>query len=340
LEALLDGRGAAERLEDAPRLADLAGPLTSSARQRVTESAQAVIGSEAVRTIVVESVEESHRVAVAIVREDYDSTPNLSVIDEAVKLDLSPIIARVVERQAARDIEIAGIETSLGALADVVVPDEARERLGEALEVRLGPDFGRITVLSADHVQSLRRVVGLLDAAVWAFVGLTLAALLGSIWMAGNRVRATLFLAVGILLALATTWSGLRRLESNLSDAVDDPLAAALALEVIPATLSGLRSLLAWTMGLASVAVVLSLLATSAGVRSIRIALGALEDGRVGRLARAQGDALIVGGVGLAVLAMMAFGWGPLGMAVLLTLVAAWVGAIRALGRDRDRSGT
>jgi hypothetical protein len=149
--------------------------------------------------------------------------PAVRAVDEFLQ---RPRVQELWERvnRAAHEalLRLLEDETRIGSTAGGAVTLDLRafvvqvgEELGfgEALDARLPPEAGQITLLESDQLEAAQRGVKLIKVLSWAIILVALALYAGAVWLAGRRrellraVGAALFL-VGIALLVLRRYMG------------------------------------------------------------------------------------------------------------------------------------
>jgi hypothetical protein len=241
LDALEIGDRGREILEnvDRPALEDLAPTLTAGLEGRIVARIEGFISSDQFRAAVPALVERAHEGVIALARGDMEAIPNVSVADGEVNLNLVPVIVEAIRRVLP---DLSGLGP------DITLPDnlseradEARQQLAEALDARLPDDFGQLTLMSEDQLNTLQDGVVRLDRLMWALIALAIVLAVATLLVSPNRARTAIHLAIGVVVGFIASVVTLDWLEGELVQSVFDPDNAAAAGEIIREVLSGLR---------------------------------------------------------------------------------------------------
>lgn len=183
---------------DRPTLTALAPGIATALEARVVEVVDAFVRSDVLATRYADLVRKGHFGAVALARGDEEAITNVSVDEEAVRLDLVPVIAAALQRVTGDLQEL---------LPDIAIPevvggsvDDGRAQLEAALRTRLPDDFGQLAIMSRDDLDTLQATVRTVDRLVVAVVGLALALVLATLVTARDRRRALRHLGMGVVL--------------------------------------------------------------------------------------------------------------------------------------------
>jgi hypothetical protein len=273
-QALIDALGLDERARellerlDRPSLTVFAPSITEGLETRV----DAVIHDFFVSDAFVERfpglVERAHRASVALLRDDLAELPNVYVEAGEVRLNLIPLIAEAL-RGALDDLRAIIPDIDLPeAVSDRV--EEGRDQLAEAIRAQLPPDFGQVTIMSEATLSELQATAVSLDRMVWLVVVLTIVLGVATIAVSPTRRRTTLYLALGVAVALVLALLLVGQLQAAVLAQITNPNAAQAIQAVLAELVARLRSL---QVGVAIVAVLAGLIAWLVG-RSPRSVTG------------------------------------------------------------------
>jgi hypothetical protein len=194
----VDVPGALERaLPD--RLDPLAGPAAAAVRELAIDQAESLLASSAVQDLWAQANRAAHEAFLALL--DGDDVGPVSLVDGAVVLDLSRLVARL------------------------------QERLG--LPGRLGGDIGVITILGADQVEPLQRTVRLLRRLTIMLFVVAIALFAAAVWLAQGARRTMLASCGAALLGVGVAVLAARRVtgEGLVESLVEAPSARAAAID-------------------------------------------------------------------------------------------------------------
>lgn len=173
--------------------------------------------------------------------------------EEPVTISVGQLLVIAIER-----LQEAGIvpdDVQLPDPSDSTAVSAIREILAERLDIDIPPDFGQITLVRSERLETARQFVRILDAVAVATVVVALVLVLLTIWLARDRIRAVLLLGIGsiaaLLLGVAST--------SLIGGLVVNALAEAGATNTIGALVNALLGNLASAL---VVVLVIALLAT------------------------------------------------------------------------------
>jgi hypothetical protein len=239
---------------DRPTLAAFAPALATALEARVVEVVDATLSSDAFASRYPELVRRSHHAAAALLRGDATSLPYVSIDEGAVRLDLVPVIAEVLQRVV---VELSDL------LPDVRVPEvvdgqlaERRAELAAALETSLPEDFGQFTILSRGDLDELQATVRTMDRLVVVILALTVALLVSTLAVSRDRRRTLLQLTLGVAVGVAFAVLLIQRVEATILAQIGQPDGLRVAGVLLDEVTRNLRSV--------TIVVVLAALATAA----------------------------------------------------------------------------
>jgi hypothetical protein len=334
-----------EVLEDAlPDRADiLAVPLANAVERFIASTVDRFVGSDAYERIMVGLVERAHAGALRVLRGESEF---VEIVDGTVVLDLVPVINAVLAQITSVSPEIFGRTINLPDITVEDVPEQARERLADALGVSLDEDFGRVPVFESDSLTAAQDALWTFERAVPAFVLATLAFAGLALWLSRRRRRTLLQLVVGLALVLVLLRRVLYRLVESVTGIPDNEVGQAAAHSVVTILLDSLFLL---TVVLLIVLALVAIVALVTGSYPWAVALRR----RSGELAAAGTDPekrpawlqsglswaavhhdwLAIGGAVVAVLILLVFDLSWIGLIVLAALVVAYEVGVNRLGR-------
>jgi hypothetical protein len=329
IESVLPDRGEA-----------LAGPITSAVEGFVRDRVDTFFASDTFERLWTEVNRRAHARVVDVLEGDMG---NLSIEDGQVEINLIPVINQVLARVSEVSPEIFGRSVDIPTITVDDVPDEAIEKIEDALGRDVPDNFGQFTVFEAQRLEEAQDAVAQVQRLVVLAVLLGVLLLGLTLWVSPHRRRTLIQLMVGIALGVVLVRRAGIRLEHEVVELVKPENRDAVTV-VVGAFVSSLLDATAWVLAIAALVVAVALLtgpyrwavslrhrvASIAGIvaGTVRAAAtgtgtGADEERRVAWLT-AHRDALQVGGVVAAIVLLLAFDASWLGILVLVVLVAAY----------------
>jgi hypothetical protein len=219
-------------------------------------------------------VRKGHSGAIALARGDDEAIANVSVDEDAVRLDLVPVIAEALQRVTG-DLQDLLPDTAIPEVVGGSVAD-GRAQLEAALRTRLPDDFGQLAIMSRDDLDTLQATVRTVDRLVVAVVGLALVLLVATVVTARDRRRTLLHLGIGVVLAVGAAVLLVERIEAAILAEITGPSGLRVAGVLLDEVTGNLRS--AATLVAVSSLILVALAYRAGGLR------GRLDDAPAARL--------------------------------------------------------
>jgi hypothetical protein len=184
-----------------PQLEQLAGPIAGGLETRIAELTDRFVASEQFEDLLVQLTRTAHTKAVALAREDYEQLPNIVVESGEVRLDLLPVVARILADLLDQGLEFVGVG-EIPFIDPADDPEASLVRLSDAVGLDLPPDFGQFTVMSQAQLTEVQDAVRLADRLVWVILLVTIALVALTLALAPDRRRGLVILSVGTAVGL------------------------------------------------------------------------------------------------------------------------------------------
>ncbi len=175
----------------------LAAPLTDRIRQTVQEKLAVGMASDQFQNAWVQANRILHTTIIKILRGQPES---VSIQDGMVTLDVYTLVGNALATLQTSGIIPASV--TLPDLSSVEVPEQARQKVEQALGITLPADFGQIPIVKASGLETARQAVQLFDIITILFILLTLILIALTIWLARRRLRMVVYLSIGIIISL------------------------------------------------------------------------------------------------------------------------------------------
>jgi hypothetical protein len=264
----------------------------------------------------------------------------LSINNGEARLNLLPLLSKAlyaVQQKAPR--LLSGV--TIPEISPSTPPAEANAQLSQALGVTLPSDFGQVTLLKSQDLQTAQTIVKIFNTVVVLLVILTVALIVASVWLSLVRRRTLIELGVGIALALIIARVVVDRIEANVVNGLKTAQGPGIAGPAIKAAVDNLQS---FTVAFLIAGIVVAIAAFLVGkpewfskAGGGLAALGqtsdaaAAEPNRVLRFMVRYADWLRLAGVVVAVLILLlatpAWGW----IIAIVLILLAWEIFIRYL---------
>ena len=235
----------------------LSVPLATAVETFIADQVTTFVQSDRFADLWKEAVRRAHERAIAVLEGNSDIVRSEG---DHIVIDLLPIINGILAAIGEQSPEIFGHTVDLPTISVDDVPEEARDRLSDALGIDLSDNFGTFEVYDDGALSTAQDAVRLADKFVWLLVVLTPLVMAGTIALSARRRRTVLQLSIGV----AVTMVLLRRLvllfqedllklvrvESNrpavevTSDAFLDPLLTGVRWIAVLATIVALIALI------------------------------------------------------------------------------------------------
>ena len=192
----------------------LAVPLTSAVEGFVSDKVLEFYQSDAFEKIWEVAATRAHDAAIRTLRGD---APAVTADGDKVTINFLPLINAVLAEILKEAPGLVGSDVKLPKVTVEDIPAEAREKLGDALGVDLGSDFGTFTVYDGGKLSTAQEAVRIFDAVVPLTTFVAILSFVGALAVSVRRRRTLLQLlgvaAVGAIL--------IRRICFILQDQVD-----------------------------------------------------------------------------------------------------------------------
>jgi len=332
----------AEALPDRAQI--LAPTLASGVESFVRGKVEEVFASPEFQQLFETIVNTAHEQAVALL-EGKDSDVVQAGAD-SVTLNFLPVIDQVLARIGDTSPEILGRNIDIPTVTVEDLPDEARQKIGDALGVTLDDNFGTITVYDQGALKAAQEGVELFNKVVWLLVGLALILIPLTLVASAHRRRTLLQLLVAISVGMVLVRRLSLRIQEDLLNLVkvpeNVPAVEIVTDRVVDPLRTGAEVVLWIAAAIAVIAVltgpypwVVSLRARVAGLARSLVATTRDQDTVV--WVHAHRDALQWGGAGVGLLLLWFLDVSWLGFFVLVALVGAYELAVVRLA-DRAPS--
>lgn len=172
----------------------LAVPLTSAVEGFVSDKVDAFYASDRFEKLWTVAATKAHDAAIATLRGDQ---PAVEADNEKVTINFIPLINAVLAEILDAAPGLVGSNAKLPTITVNDIPKVAREKLGKALGVDLGPNFGTFTVYDGGKLSTAQQIVAIFDAAVPLTTLLAVLSFFGAL-LASTRRRRTLLQLLGV----------------------------------------------------------------------------------------------------------------------------------------------
>ncbi|MGZ3586215.1 MAG: hypothetical protein ACXVAP_03085 [Candidatus Limnocylindrales bacterium] len=221
-----------------PRVSFVAAPLTAALTDRLSQGLARVMASPQFQTVWLEANRFAHAKAVALLRGD---TSVVTIENGVVTLNLLPLVGAALQQLQTMGLIPASI--TLPDLSSGQLPPELVQQLQSVLNVTIPPDLGQIPLFRAEKLASLQTAVKVFDWIVIGLIALTIALFALTVYLARNRLRMVLLVALGAIVAFALARMIIGGIESSIISAIGDDSAQTTVRSVVDELLGNMFAL-------------------------------------------------------------------------------------------------
>jgi hypothetical protein len=324
----------------------LAVPLSGAIEDFIADKVHEFVASDTFATLWKDAVRVAHSNAVQVLEGHGDV---VTAEGDRIVIDLLPIINGILAEIGDQSPTIFGRTVDLPTLSVDDVPDEAREKIADALGVTLDDDFGTFTVYDDGALHTAQEALRIFNQLAWVLVALTPLVMAGTIAVSARRRRTVLQLSLGaalimvvlrrLVLLFQEDLLDLVRVEANrpavevTTDAFLDPLLTGVRWLAVIATLVALVAAVTgpygWAVGLRRW--------VARNVRGVATLVSdTAKDEETATWARDHVDALRIGGavVGVALLWWIDLTWAR--FLVVIAVIGAYELAVAGLAKRAE----
>jgi len=245
------------RLKDAlpPRVSFAATPITNSTKGFVAAQLTKVLASPQFQTVWTAMLRKTHEELVAVLRGQ--STKAVSTANGYIVINTVPALNQALGGVAGLASNLTGKQVKLPTITTVEVPQQAINKLSDALGVQLPRSFGQVTLVKSSDLAVVQRGVRAFDRLTIAMPLITLAIIAVCLWLSLARRRTLIQLTVGIALLMIVERRIVIHAQSTLASKAHDPQAAQ---DVLGQLLHGFFVLTAWVVAIPLIVLVIALL--------------------------------------------------------------------------------
>jgi hypothetical protein len=246
------------RLKDAlpPKAGVAAAPIANATKGFVAGQLATVLASRQFQAIWTQVLTSTHKLLVAVLRGQH--TAAVSTSGGYIVLNTVPLINQALGKVSGLATQLTGKPVTLPAITSVDPPQQAVNKLSQALGVQLPSDFGQITLVKSSDLAEVQRGVRAFDRFTLVLPLVTIVLIALTLWLSVNRRRTVLQLAVGVALLMIVERRVTLHEQAALASGARNPQ---LAQTVLGDLLHGFFVLTAWVLAVALVAGVIAVLA-------------------------------------------------------------------------------
>jgi hypothetical protein len=199
------------------RVTAIAGPVTLALQDGLTRRLQTLLAEPRMQQALTRTLAFAHQRIMNLLR---GQAPAVTDVDGQVVIEIYP--ALLVALQELQTAGIIGADVQLPDPTTAEPPGVVRGILENRLGVTLPADFGTIPIMSVGQLETAQTVVKAFDVIVIVLIVLAVILAALAIWLARNRRRMIVYLAIGTIVAFL-----LARLVTNAAtDALTQTIAA------------------------------------------------------------------------------------------------------------------
>ena len=245
------------RLRDAlpPKVSFAAVPITNATKGYVAGKLTNVLSSPRFQAVWTAALTATHKQLVAVLRGQ--NTAAVSSSGDYIVLNTVPLINQALGQVSGLASDLAGKPVTLPTITSADPPQQAVNKLSQALGVSLPSNFGEITLVRSSDLATVRQGVKAFDGLTLILPLVTIVLIALSLWLSVNRRRTVLQLAVGVSLLMIIERRAVIHEQGVLASAAHNPQVAQSVLDDL---LHGFFVLTAWVLGVALVILVIAVL--------------------------------------------------------------------------------
>ena len=239
-----------------PKVSFAAAPIANATKGFVAGQLTSVLADPKFQDAWIAALTFMHRELVAVLRGQQNAA--LSTSNGYIVLNTVPLINQALGKVSGLASDLTGKNVTLPTITSADPPQQAVNKLSQALGVQLPSNFGEITLVRSTDLASVRQLVKDFDRLTLILPLVTIVLIVLTLWLSVNRRRTVLQLAVGVSLLMIVERRGVLHEEGVLASDAHNPQ---LAQTVFGYLLNGFFVLTAWVLGVALVVLVLAVLA-------------------------------------------------------------------------------
>ena len=178
------------------RVTAIAGPVTLALQDGLTRRLETLLAEPRMQEALTRTLAFAHTRVMNLLR---DQAPAVTDANGQVVVEVYP--ALLVALQELQRAGIIGADVQLPDPATAEPPGVIRGILENRLGVTLPPDFGTVPIMSVEQLQTAQTVVKAFDIVVIILIVLAVVIAVLAIWLAANRRRMLVYLALGTIVA-------------------------------------------------------------------------------------------------------------------------------------------
>ncbi len=225
----------AGRLPDVAK--SLAPAITLAIQDGIASRLQVGLARPQVQALLLKTVSIAHTRVMNLLRGNSDA---VSVVDGYVTIEVLPLVQAALSELQSVGLLPDGVQ--IPDLSTSEAPGVLVQRLSTALGVTLPADFGTIRLMPADRLLAAQTAVRAFDIIVVLLIVLSFVLVALAIWLARDRRRMVVYLALGTLIAFLVGRLAIDAFTDALISGIQDQGLAMGVRTVVEATVDNLRS--------------------------------------------------------------------------------------------------
>jgi len=236
---VVDALGVQDRITNRlPYVAkSLAPALPVAISDGIAARLQVALARPQIQAALLKMVSFTHARIMNLLRDNPDA---VSVVNGYVTVDVFPVVQAALTELQSIGLLPDGVQ--IPDLSTGEAPSALVQRLSTALGVTLPADFGTIQLMPADRLLAARTAVRAFDIIVVLLVVLSVVLVALALWLARDRRRMVVYLALGTLIAFLLGRFAIDGVTDALISGIQDQGLAGGVRSVVEATVDNLRS--------------------------------------------------------------------------------------------------
>jgi hypothetical protein len=299
------------------RVAAIAGPVTLALQDGLTRRLETLLAEPRMQQALERTLAFAHEKVMNLLRDQADAVTDLN---GQVVIEVYP--ALLVALQELQTAGIIGADVQLPDPATAEPPGVIRGILENRLGVTLPTDFGTIPIMSVEQLQTAQTVVRVFDIIVIFLVVLAVVLAVVAVWLATNRRRMVVYLALGTIVAFVLARLFTNAATNSLTEAIAAEGLRGAVRSILQATLADFRG---WALLILVVLAIVAIVAFFWGRPGVKLP-ELRSEGAIER-------------VGIALIALIVL-WVAVGLEVALLAAVLYIGLELVLQSRRGEPGS
>jgi hypothetical protein len=295
------------------RVTAIAGPVTLALQDGLTRRLETLLAEPRMQQALERTLAFAHQRLMNLLR---GQAPAVTDVNGQVVIEVYP--ALLVALQELQTAGIIGADVELPDPATAEPPGVIRGILENRLGVTLPPDFGTIPIMSVEQLQTAQTVVKAFDIIVVVLIVLAVVLAVLAVWLAANRRRMVVYLALGTIVAFVLARLFTNAATNSLTEAIAAEGLRGAIRSILEATLADFRG---WALLILVVLAIVAIVAFFWGRPGVKLP-ELRSEGAIER-------------VGIALIALIVL-WVAVGLEVALLAAVLYIGLELVLQSRRE----